>query len=141
MMGLIDETDGVAAQARALRVRKRGCRLIADQDIAARGGFKKARDVEQRRFARTRRADQRHEFARLNSQGHVAEDFERALAFLEHARHAIETECCVTHNAAPPPDRGGRRASLDRAWRAATATATWRRRRSLRWNPSRRASC
>jgi len=64
MMELVDETDLRAAQQGAALVRQIAAILAADQHSAPIGALEQSCDMQQRRFARARRTDQRHDLAR-----------------------------------------------------------------------------
>src|SRR5262245_22166579 len=64
MMELIDEADLHAPHAGLVVVGKLGAIDAVDEDLAAVGAFEKSRDMEQRRFARARRPEQRDGFPR-----------------------------------------------------------------------------
>ena len=115
VMGLIDEADGLAADAGAFGIRQFRGRHAFDMDFAAGRRFQQPRHVQQRGFARAAGAHQGDDLARVQRHVETAEDFQLSLAFLEAAGDVLQAQH-FTHSAAPPPDRAGRRATMDRSW-------------------------
>ena len=74
VMELVDETKLRAAHLGALAVRHLSARATVEDDVAAVGPLQKAGDVEERRLAGARRADQRDELARPQRRRGAAQD-------------------------------------------------------------------
>ena len=66
MVELVDEADADAADAGARLVVELRAVLPGDQHLARGRRLEQARDVQERRLARARLADQRHDLARVD---------------------------------------------------------------------------
>lgn len=77
---LEDEADPCAAHLRALRVRELGKVRAVNGDVAGGRIGEAAEDVEEGRLARSRRADDGDELARLDRKVHVVERFDLQFA-------------------------------------------------------------
>ena len=84
--GLEDESDRVAAKAREPGLREAGERCAGDDDAPGRRAVEAAEQVEQRRLARSGRANDRHELPRLDLQIDVVKHRARRLPAPVHAR-------------------------------------------------------
>src|SRR5690242_5924153 len=116
-MVLIDKAHPLPAHARPLGIGELLARE-AGNDYFTRGrSLEEPRDVEERRFSRPRRSDQGDDFARGDHQIDALQDVKLAAgALLKAVADAAKDQGCgAIHNGAPPPDRGGRRATTDRA--------------------------
>ena len=98
MMELVDEADLHAPHAGLLVVGKLGAIDAVDENLAAVGAFEKSRDMEQRRFARARRPEQRDGFAGRERGGGALQDVDAAIALgvgplepfkSKHRRHLV----------------------------------------------------
>src|SRR5690349_9456820 len=76
MMELVDEAERLTADFGAAALGQMRGGLAIDEDLTRGRLFEQARDVEQRGFARTRLADERHDLAGLERKRDVAEDDE-----------------------------------------------------------------
>ena len=134
---LVDETDLLAADARAFVVGQHRSTAAIDIDLAVVGVLEQAGDVQKRRFAGPGRRHQCHRLPRPDRQLHPVEHMQIGIALPVVALDIVEGDDRlffvglrdlyaglkhgVTHNAAPPPDRGALPARTDRALPAATA--------------------
>ena len=92
-MGLIDEADGVAADAGALGVGQSLMRRRPRSTISPPvGASRQAGHMQQRGLSRARRAHQRHDLARHQRQVEPAEHFQLALAFLVSAGDVLQSQ-------------------------------------------------
>ena len=92
MMELVDETDFRAPQQGTPLVRQAAAILAADQHGAAIGALQQPRDMQQRRFAGARRADQRDDFARPQHQINAVQYPELGSGEPEDAPHTAQFE-------------------------------------------------
>ena len=83
MVELIDEPDVPVAELRQLVVGQTVQIHPVDDHLAAVGLVERTDDVQQRRFAGPGRTDNRHDFAVLNRQRNLFQDFETAVGFLD----------------------------------------------------------
>src|ERR1700687_2125120 len=132
-MRLIDEADIGAADLGSLDVRQSRGRGAADIAFAVIGTLEQAGDVQQRRFARTRRRHQRDRLSGPQRQLGAVEDGQRRLPLRVLALYLVEIDdryifrpllhLALTRTGALRRDRGGRHATRDTAWRGKTASA------------------
>src|SRR3546814_13005617 len=121
-MELVYEAERVAPQAGPLPLPQPARRDPRHHDGAAVRALEKAGDVEERRFAGTRGADQRDELSRRDGKVDCPQDMQRPAALLEGAGDAGEAQRRLTHSAELRPERGARPANSD------TASRRWRSR-------------
>src|SRR4029077_12010626 len=120
MVELVDEAERAVAQRAALAFAE--CMNIAagDQHLPAARRGDSAEDLQQRRLARARGADDRHALAGRHAQRHALQNRQELGALAEALLHLTRLEYRVTHGAVPRRARCAPRATPDRRWRART---------------------
>ncbi len=113
-MELIDEPHGVIAQVAPLFLTQRMDVLALDEHLPARRLVETTQDLQQRRLARTRSADDRQPLAREDRHVHGLEHFQRDGALLELPADVACLENGFSHVAKPRPARFATRAKQDR---------------------------
>src|SRR3546814_9836156 len=84
-MELIDEAQLFAANAGSIATVQLLAMFPVDDDLALKATFKQADRLQHRRFARTRRAEQRDDLARLQGEVDPAQHMDRLVALGEAA--------------------------------------------------------
>src|SRR4029077_8449568 len=92
-----------------------------DQHRATARRVEPAEDLQQRRLARARGADDRDPLARRHAERHPLQHREHYRPLTEALVYLARLETRLTHAAAPPRGRCGRRARPDKRSRAHTA--------------------
>src|SRR6185295_359008 len=104
VMELIDEAEQVAAQAGSAVVVELCGFLPLELDRPGEAPFKQSDGLEQGRFARAGRSEERDNLARPDLEIDSAQDLDRDMALDEFALEVARDEDRVTHSAAPAPD-------------------------------------
>ena len=109
---LVDEAELFAAHCRAAFVGQCFSGHAIDRDMPFEAAFEQADGLQQRRFTRAGRAEQRDNLSRCESQRDIAQYLYDGFTLLEAARQIADVQYRsargkngVTHNAAPAPDR------------------------------------
>ena len=104
MMELVNKADGVAPDRGARGIRQRAGVAAGNQDRPAIRPVEQPGDVQQRRFAGTRRRDQRNDLAAMQCQIDSAQHWQRTRLAAIGPLHALQPQR-VVHAATHPPAR------------------------------------
>ena len=91
-MGLIDEADIAAPDAGAFDIAQVRGGDTVDKDFAGVGMLEQAGNLQKRRFARTRRRDQRHRLTWPDRKFGAPEHVKRGIALMEFAADAMQKD-------------------------------------------------
>jgi hypothetical protein len=113
VMELIDEPHVQPPHAGSRVVAACGARSAGEIDFAPVRFLEQAGNVQERRLARARGADKRHDFPFMHLQVDAAEDLERRPPLSERADESGQPDHRLTHIAGLPPGRSVRPATTD----------------------------